>query len=314
MRYALLSDIHGNLPALLAVLEDAKKHDVHQFLLLGDYVEDFPWPNEVVQTIRALENGIVIRGNKEDYLLNMGGEDQSQWVYEQMAPMYWNYRALTADHLDYLVALPASKEIKTRTGASICLSHISSIFYRQPQMTLFNSSMCFDIMRVSSFSHQEYLEMACKAALGNQEVMAEIAQKPPGVYVFGHNHMQWHMELEGKIFVNPGSCGMPLDFDTGAPYTILEQSNGDWRIIERRVPYDTEAAIQALRSSELFAQADIWSRIMIQQLRTGGDLINHFLRYAQGLARERGRPVHPISNDLWREAAATFELWNIFEG
>ncbi|MCL2812839.1 MAG: metallophosphatase family protein [Clostridia bacterium] len=280
-RYALISDIHGNLPAFLAVLEDAKKHAADQLLLLGDYIEDFPWPNEVVQTIRGLENAIVIRGNKEEYLLNMQGEDQTQWVYEQMMPMCWNYRALTADHLEYLVALPASVELTDENGASIFLSHASSVF---------------------------------KCMLGNQEVISEIAKKPTGVYAFGHIHIQWHMEIEGRLFINPGSCGMPLDFDGGAPYTILEQTGPHWQVIQRRVPYDTEAAIEALRFSSLFAQAEIWSRIMIRQLRTGTDIINPFIHHAQGLARKRGCPVHPISNDLWWEAAATFELWDIFEG
>jgi len=264
-RYALISDIHGNLPALLAVLEDAQKHGVDHYLLLGDYVEDFPWPNEIVRIMQGLENAVMIRGNKEEYLANMQGEDQTQWVYEQMAPMYWNYRALTAEHLDYLVALPASAEVQALNGVSICLSH--------------------------------------------QEPAQEIAKMPLGVYIFGHSHIQSSVELEGRWYINPGSCGMPMDSVVGASYTILEHEAGYWKTIERRVLYDTEAAVQALVDSELYAQAEIWSKIMIQQLRTGNNIINPFLHHAQGLAREQGCPAHPISNELWREAAATFEGW-----
>jgi len=168
-------------------------------------------------------------------------------------------------------------------------------------------------MQRSPFSHDAYLEMSRRAVLQNQDALAEIARLPAGVHAFGHNHLQWHMALGDKLFVNPGSCGMPLDFGMEAPYTILAQSGDRWQVTERRVPYDAEATIGTLRSSSLFAQAEIWSRIMIKQLRAGGDYITHFLRHAQALALERKCPTHPINNEIWRDAAATFERVNLWE-
>ncbi len=82
MKYAIISDIHGNLPALNAVLEDARNHDVEAYMLVGDYYCDLPYPNEVVDTIRNLENAYVIKGNKEGYLNNLAKTDQSEWVFE----------------------------------------------------------------------------------------------------------------------------------------------------------------------------------------------------------------------------------------
>ena len=71
MRYAVISDIHGNYPALKAVLADAGTQGTDTYLLLGDYTVVFPWVNEVTETIRGLKPSFVIRGNGEDYLIDL---------------------------------------------------------------------------------------------------------------------------------------------------------------------------------------------------------------------------------------------------
>jgi predicted phosphodiesterase len=311
MKYALISDIHGNLPSLLAVLEDAKAQGADRYLFLGDYIEDLPWPNEVVETIKKLDNAVIIRGNKEGYLADMRGKDQSGWVYEQMAPMYWNYRELTTENLEYLIALPASDEIKDQDGRSIYLSHSSSIFYRRPKIEPFLSSQFHTQMLSSPFSHEEYLAFSKVAVSERQEVAAEISALPAGVHAFGHNHLQWHIQIDDKLFINAGSCGMPLDFDTRAPYTMLELTVNGWRVEERRVPYDVDGVIKTLMSSVLYKNAEIWSRIMIKQLRTGRDYISRFLCHVEALAQEKSFPTRPVSNKIWREAADSFASMDI---
>ena len=77
MRYAIFSDIHGNLPALQAALCDAKGYSVDKYLFLGDYIRDFPWPNEVVETqlITAKEaKGALVRHVLE--VAKQHGEDK----------------------------------------------------------------------------------------------------------------------------------------------------------------------------------------------------------------------------------------------
>ena len=80
MRYAVISDIHGNLYALRAVLSNAANQNIDNYLFLGDYIEDLPWPNEVVEMVRCVKNAVVIRGNKEQYLADMYGDSQITWV------------------------------------------------------------------------------------------------------------------------------------------------------------------------------------------------------------------------------------------
>jgi len=80
LRYAIVADIHGNLIALKAVLNDIYKNKVDKIILLGDYYFDFPWTNEIVDLIRNIKNSYAVKGNKEDYLKNLENQDQSSWT------------------------------------------------------------------------------------------------------------------------------------------------------------------------------------------------------------------------------------------
>ena len=80
MWYAIVSDVHGNHPALLKVIEDAQKRKVDAFILAGDYCLSGAWPDECIETIRSLEKKTVVRGNEERYLENLIGKDQAAWT------------------------------------------------------------------------------------------------------------------------------------------------------------------------------------------------------------------------------------------
>lgn len=68
MRFAIVSDIHGNLPALNAVIEDAEKNNINCYIFVGDYCLSNPYPDEVISRIRNLDKKYIIRGNEEKYL------------------------------------------------------------------------------------------------------------------------------------------------------------------------------------------------------------------------------------------------------
>ena len=84
MRFAIISDIHGNLPALNAVIEDAKNNNVDSFIFVGDYCLSNPYPNECIQRMRDLDKKYIIRGNEEKYLENLIDKDQTMWTDGQM--------------------------------------------------------------------------------------------------------------------------------------------------------------------------------------------------------------------------------------
>ena len=68
MKYAVISDIHGNDIALSNVIRDAKKHGVDAWIFAGDYCIDAPWPKEVIETLQSMENAFIVRGNEEKLL------------------------------------------------------------------------------------------------------------------------------------------------------------------------------------------------------------------------------------------------------
>jgi predicted phosphodiesterase len=305
LKYALISDIHGNLPALEAVLNDARRHNADKFVFVGDYIEDFPWPNEVAETIRLIPSAVVVRGNKEDYLMELQGTDQRTWTLEQYAPIYWNYRTLTPENLGYLVSLPEEAEIRDEGGV-LRLSHKSDLYTDKPRMLPFYSSHYRVKMKTSPMTHEDYLSYARAAVHKHQDITKALARRPGDVLVFGHNHLQWHMTLGDKLLVNPGSCGFPLDFNTDAPYTLIEYDKGVWQVTERRVSYDIEATIQALYTSTLYEQAEVFCSVVIRSLRRAEDCLSTFFGSLRETADAQGCRTWPVPNDILRLA---YDKW-----
>lgn len=103
MRFAIISDIHGNLPALDAVLEDAKNNNVDSFIFVGDYCLSNPYPNECIQRMRDLDKKYIIRGNEEKYLENLIDKDQTMWTDGQMQISYYPYIGMTVEEYNYFI-------------------------------------------------------------------------------------------------------------------------------------------------------------------------------------------------------------------
>ena len=311
MKYAIFSDIHGNFPALEAALSDAKKKGADKFLFLGDYYSLFPWGNEVAELIRGLEDSaVVICGNGENRLINLRTQNQAEWTHEQFKMLYWSYQALKPENLEYLTTLPESTVVSDN-GINIYLAHSISL---PPKIRLkyFHSLSFRALMEEAPFSHEEYLALAREELLSQPDALEAIDSLPEGIYLFGHNHLQFHMEYKGRIFINPGSCGVACDFDTSAAYTLLEQTDGEWHIIEKRVEYDIDTTAQSLRSSDFNAQAPVWSRIIERQLKTGKEGLGCFVRHLIATAKELGQGEKvPVSNDVWEAAVLTWRDENV---
>jgi len=136
MKYAVISDIHGNNHAFQAVLADAEAIGVDTYLLLGDYASSFPQGGEVVDAIRKLKSAVVVRGNGEDYFAPLKGKDFKELTHEQMKPVYWGYRSLSPENLDYVLNLPQTAAF-TDCGIKVNLEHNTSMFYQQPKIKPF---------------------------------------------------------------------------------------------------------------------------------------------------------------------------------
>ena len=305
MKYAIISDVHGNYPALAAVLADAKKQRVDGYLLLGDYYCEMPWPNEVVDAVRALPHAHVVQGNKEGYLTELAKQDQETWIYEQFATLYWNYRSLRPDNMDYLMHLPDELLIKEADGTTFHLFHNPGYLFNGTLLEAL-SGKNYVLWRKTPLTHQNYIEHIRQRIDADRELLEKFSGIPKCVYLFGHTHVQWHLKIGKSLIINPGACGLPVDFNPTAPYTTLEYDNGTFRVEEHRVTYNVAQAIADYKRSSLYTSAKLWSDITIEQLWDAEGRTIFFLESLDAVADELGRTEQPYGNDVFHLAA---ERW-----
>ena len=180
---AVLYDIHGNLPALEAVLADAEDAGADRFLLGGDYGTPSPWPHETLARLRELPEATWIRGNGERWL-------REQPEISMVIQAYEEFEGVLADEeVDWLYGLPVEAELE-----GILYVHGSPV------------------SDVESFAPQP--------EEGEERMLAGIRDR---TIVFGHSHQQFRRPgPDGTDLLNPGSVGMPLDGDVRAAWATWD--------------------------------------------------------------------------------------------
>ena len=249
MRYALISDIHANLPALEAVRADiAANRDVAATYHLGDLVGYAPWPNEVVDTLRSA--GIPgVAGNYDstvatDYKhCGCKYEDARQEELSHLS-YRWTRTHVDAETKAFLAGLPFRIDLRPLGG------HTAG-----PTVTLLHGNQVLNTVYVYEDRSEAFL-----AKMGEA-----LGTRAGDVVCFGHTHIPWHRIVEGVHFVNTGSVGRPKDGDWRAGYVLLDIGGREPRVNVEfvRVGYDVERAARAIVKSEL-------PNDFAEQLRTGG--------------------------------------------
>ena len=140
----------------------------------------------------------------------------------------------------------------------------------------------------------------------NSDFHAAIQPLSDGIYIFGHTHTQWHARHKNKIFINPGSCGVPVDGAEGAPYTLLSIENNQAHITERRVKYDVNKLIHNMRNSDAYKAVPVWGEIVLQTLDARFERTLSFLQFVENYANKINDHVRPFSVETWTVA---FKLW-----
>lgn len=248
MKYALISDIHANLPALEATLRDIDTRQVDAIYHLGDLTGYAPWPNEVVALLR--QRGIPgIAGNYDstvatDYK-HCGCRAETPQEEELSHISYeWTRQRVNAETKSYLAALPFRIDIRPRGG------HVNG-----PSITLLHGNQTLNTVYVTQDRHDAFLEKMA-AAVGASE----------GDFVcFGHTHKPWQRVVNGVRFINAGSVGRPKDADPRACYVLISAEQALMSAEFVRVTYDVESVASRIAASGLPGEfADV--------IRTGGKL------------------------------------------
>ena len=213
MRIAVMGDIHANLPALRAVVDDVAKIGADALYCVGDVVGRGPHPNEVVDELRRLEIPTV-QGNWDEAV----GMDREQtgatWgttasETEGNASMLWTAETLREDNKAWLRQLPQTLRV-TLGGRSVFLFHGSPL------------------------KANEYLWAARPS-----RVLARIASdEADDLFCFGHTHEAFHRVVGQAHFVACGSVGCGTDGDARARYAVIYIGEPDIAVGFRSVDYD----------------------------------------------------------------------------
>lgn len=254
MRVALISDIHGNLVSLEAVLADIDKKDVDEIICLGDVATLGPQPAEVVARLRQLGCPTIL-GNHESYLLNLDlgrAYMDENWFINALN---WCHERLSKSDLEYLNSFKPL--MKFRLNASTIL-------------------LCF---HGSPRSYEENIFSATPA----DELDQMLAGYEATVMAGGHTHVQMARQHKGTLVINVGSVGMPFEqmpFEVAprimpwAEYTILNWEHQVLGVELRRVPISMTKLRQVAHESKMPETSDwIHNWVTLPQIATTGQLL-----------------------------------------
>lgn len=125
MRYAVLSDIHGNMTAFECCLKQLESQKIDGFIFCGDYITDIPCYNEVLERIQELEQKYpcyIIRGNREDYIIDYVNKELDWTIGSNEEPLLWTRFYLSHSNFIYISKLPTTLSFNLH-GYSILLTH-----------------------------------------------------------------------------------------------------------------------------------------------------------------------------------------------
>jgi putative phosphoesterase len=221
MRLALISDLHGNLVALDAVLAALDQRGVDQIVCLGDVVDLGPRPEETVQRLR--QRGIpCVRGNHDTL-------DEHPAHPRLLELEQWTADVLSDDSCAWLNTLPMSMEIDL-DGLKVLAVHGSPLDVRH---------------QLLDSTPRETLESWCD-------------QLRFDVLAAGHTHVQTLRHLDHRVLLNVGSLGMPFLRALGRPpptmlarsdYAIIEHVNGVTDIALCQLPLDMDRFVASMHAS-----------------------------------------------------------------
>ncbi|STD06069.1 phosphodiesterase [Chryseobacterium carnipullorum] len=231
IQIAIFSDVHGNLPALNAVLEDIERRGIRQKFCLGDLVDFAPWGNEVIEKIRDL-NVPCLMGNHDERIafdipifpLSKHSEEETN---ARFIAIDHSKRSMTEENKKFLSQLPFHLKLNYKIGN------------RHWNIQLIHSSLS---------SNDTYLYEA-----EDDEVFVNMLEESQSdIVVMGHTHLSFKKSFENKKWaVNCGSAGRSKEENRLASYVILTMSQEEIIPEIVQIDYPIEQAVRGIEESDI---------------------------------------------------------------
>lgn len=230
LRFAVLSDIHGNVWALEAVLEDAKRREIDQFINLGDILYG---PLKPLETYRLLET--------VDVITIQGNEDRDIYEFdctqaEAKPTLAYMIEQLNSSEIEWLKSLPKTAIVAEEVFAC----------HGTP-----TSDLIYLLEDISTGSPIVRTEAAILSHLDGVNFP---------IILCGHSHIPRVVQLSsGSLIVNPGSVGVPAydddlpnyhamqNYSPLASYAVIEKHNHGWQVDLLKIPYNVHLAVEQAR-------------------------------------------------------------------
>lgn len=223
MKIAVISDIHGNLSALNAILQDIENQGIENFFFLGDLVMNGPSPREVFEIIDQLSPEVWIKGNTDEWLEFFRGDTEIDSSKKELMIARNNFakERLTPEQIDKLGKVQEQSVVIINDKKILCV-------HGSPD----SIEEAIGIMRPLSY-FEELIE-------GNTF----------DLLLCGHTHLPLVAFYKGKKIMNPGGIGFSLDEDPRASYGVITVGNNEFSLTIHRVNYDIEQALKTAKERD----------------------------------------------------------------
>ncbi len=276
MKYLVLSDIHGNIVALEAVLNAVPKDRYDKILVLGDNLGDGPSPDKVLNTLKKYDT-VMIAGNREE-----------------LAHGHFNGFSETQTSLQWKFMRDSLLSLSDEQREFICSLN--------NQARVDDGSVSIKMVHGSPFGIRDLLYYYDRQRL--EECLDYIDEN---ILLCGHNHFQFAYTYGQKLVLNPGSVGLSQKGESfRADYALINISNGQYSFVLDHVYYDGTKIKEEYISRGLW-DCSIWGQVAYREMQEGKMYIKGFARFAFNLAKSKNACTHPIDDDIWIEACNTWD-------
>lgn len=234
MRYLIISDIHSNVEALDAVLDELKDEQIDKYLFLGDAVGYAANPNKVIARLRSLKPLVAIRGNHDKVVAGL--ESGFNFRKSALKSALWTRKKISEKNMAFLQQLEKGPVV---VDGLLCISHGSPADEDYYILGIYDAKKVLDRTEqwVSFHGHTHY--------------PAVFHQKGNDIRSFSLDTTgsRFHLDRDRKYLINPGSVGQPRDSNPRSSFAILDTNEDILEI--KRIEYDIESAQKAIKAAGL---------------------------------------------------------------